>query len=83
VGRKAVSQGVRRHPLLEVGHLGGGMAGARELTCGYRVGSVLAGEQSSLRPRDAILVAQKFKQRGGKHRVAILAQIDLTHRKRI
>src|SRR5215468_4288327 len=33
VSRKAVSQS----PLLEVGHLGGGMAGAGELTCRYRV----------------------------------------------
>src|SRR5215469_17007139 len=73
MGRKAVPQGVRRHALLEVGHLGGGMAGARELTCRYRVGWVLARKQPSLRPRDTIPVAQKFKQRRGKHRVAILA----------
>jgi len=73
MGRKAVPQGVRRHALLEVSHIGSGMAGARKLTCRYRVGWVLARKQPSLRPRDAIPVAQKFKQRRGKHRVAILA----------
>jgi len=30
-----------------------------------------------LRPRDAIPVAQKFKQRRGKHRIAILATLAL------
>jgi hypothetical protein len=32
MGRKAVAQGVRRHAFLEVGHIGGGVAGAIELT---------------------------------------------------
>src|SRR5499427_10515811 len=73
VSRKAVPQSMGCHALLEVGHLGSGMAGARELTCRYRVGWVLARKQPSLRPRDTIPVAQKFKQRRGKHRVAILA----------
>src|SRR4029077_2247072 len=68
---------MRRHALLEVGHLGGGMTGARELTRRYRVSWVLAGKQPSLRPRDAIPVAQKFKQRRRKHRIAILATLAL------
>jgi hypothetical protein len=63
------------HALLEVGHDGGGMTGAGELTCRYRVGWVLARKQPSLRPRDAIPVAQKFKQRRGKHRIAIFATL--------
>jgi hypothetical protein len=75
VSRKTVPQSMGCHALLEVGHHGGGMAGARELTCRYRVGWVLAGKQPSLRPRDAIPVAQKFKQRRGKHRIAILATL--------
>src|SRR5262249_35613685 len=75
VSRKTVSQSMRRHALLDVGHLGGGMAGTRELTCRYRVSWVLARKQPSLRPRDAIPVAQKFKERRGKHRIAILATL--------
>src|SRR5215470_10748985 len=77
VSRKAVPQSMGCHALLEVGHLGSGMAGARELTCRYRVGWVLARKQPSLRPRDAIPIAQKFKQRRGKHRIAILATLAL------
>src|SRR5215831_3239071 len=61
VSRKAVSQSMGRYPLLEVGHLGGGMAGAGELTCRYRVSWVLARKQPSLRPCSAIPVAQKFQ----------------------
>src|SRR5215471_1220932 len=77
MSRKTVSQSMGGHALLEVGHHGGGMAGACELTCRYRVDWVLAGKQPSLRPRDAIPVAQKFKQRRGKHRIAILATLAL------
>jgi hypothetical protein len=36
---------------------------------------VLAWKQPSLRPRDEIPVAQKFKQRRGKHHIAILATL--------
>jgi hypothetical protein len=75
VSRKTVPQSMGCHALLEVGHLGGGMTGARELTCGYRVSWVLARKQPSLRPCDAILVAQKFKQGRGKYRIAILATL--------
>ena len=73
VSRKRMAQSMRCHALLEIGHHGGGMAGAGELTCRYRVGWVLARKQPSLRPRDAIPVTQKFEQRRGKHRIAILA----------
>ena len=32
VGREAMAQGVRRHTLGDLGHIGRGVAGARELT---------------------------------------------------
>src|SRR5215469_10782619 len=74
---KRVPQSMGCHALLEVGHLGSGMAGARELTCRDWIDWVVTRKQPSLRPRDAIPVAQKFKQRGGKHRIAILATLAL------
>jgi hypothetical protein len=77
MGCKRMPQSIRRHALLETGHVGGGVASASELTRRYRVGWVLAREQPSLRSRDAIPVAQKFKQRRGKHRVTILATFAL------
>jgi hypothetical protein len=49
------------------------VAGAREQARRHRVGWVLAGDRPALRPCNAILVAQKFEQHRGKHRVAILA----------
>ena len=77
VGREAVAQGVRRHALGDLRHVGRGVAGARELTCRHRAGRVLAREQPALRPRNAIPVAQKLEQHGGEHRVAILAALAL------
>ena len=44
VGREAVAQGVRRHALGDLGHVGGGMAGASELPRRHRVDRVLARE---------------------------------------
>jgi hypothetical protein len=55
LGRKGVPQSMGSHALLEIGHLGGGMAGGSELTCRYRVGWGLAPKQPSLRPRHVIL----------------------------
>jgi hypothetical protein len=72
-----MSQGVRRHPLGKLGHVSGGVAGARELARRHRVDRVLAGEQPTLRPRNSIPVAQKFEQHRGKHRMAILAAFAL------
>src|SRR6266446_6657503 len=57
MGREAMAQGVRRHPLGNLGHLRRGVAGARELACRHRADPVLAGEQPALRPRNAIPVA--------------------------
>ena len=75
--RKAVTQGVRGHPLADLGHVGRGMAGARELARRHRVDRVLAREQPALWPRNAIPVAQKLEQMRGKHHVAILAALAL------
>jgi hypothetical protein len=64
VGGEAVPERVRRHPLLDLGHVGGSMAGAIELTCGQRQQRIAAREQPGLRPCDAIPVAQQLEQLG-------------------
>ena len=48
VGRKAVAQRVRRHPLGDLGHVSGGMNGAIELTRRERIDPVGPGEQPDL-----------------------------------
>src|SRR6266850_8515860 len=80
VGREAMAQGVRRHPFGDLGHVRGGVAGARELTRRHRVDGVLAGEQPALRPCNAIPVAQEFEQHRGKHRMAVLAALACSTR---
>jgi hypothetical protein len=77
VGRKAVAQGVRRHPLGNLGHVGRSVAGARELACRHRAGRLQSRKQPALRAGNAIPIAQKFEQHRGKHRVAILAAFAL------
>jgi hypothetical protein len=77
VGRKAMAQSVRRHPLGKLGYVSGSLAGARQLARRHRVDGVLAREQPALRPCNAIPVAQKFEQHGGKHRIAIFATLAL------
>jgi hypothetical protein len=42
VGGKAVPQGVQRDALLDLRHLGGGVAGAIELSRGHRLGRIAA-----------------------------------------
>ena len=74
-GGYIVPQGVRRYAFGDLGHVGRGVAGPRELARRHRVGRVLAGEQPALRLRNTIPVAQKREQHRGKHRVAILAAL--------
>src|SRR5260370_34840214 len=61
VGREAVAQGVRRHALADLGHVGCGMAGARGPARLHRADLVLAREQPTLRARNAIPIAQKLQ----------------------
>src|SRR5205085_12134687 len=44
VGGEAVPQGVQRDALIDLRHLGGGMAGAIELARGHRLSRIAAGE---------------------------------------
>ena len=74
---KAMAQCVRRHPLLDLGHGGGGMNGTIELPRRHRQHRIAAGEQPDRRPGDAIPVAQQLQQLWGEHRVAILAPLTL------
>jgi len=61
----------------DLGHVGGSMASAIELTCGQRQQRIAARKQPGLRPRDAIPVAQQLEQLGREHRMAILAPFAL------
>ena len=72
---EAVPQRMRGHALVDLGHLGGGVAGAIELTRRHRIDRVLPGKQPALRPRDAPPVAQKLQQLRREHRVTILAAL--------
>src|ERR1700676_20468 len=51
MGGEAVPQGVQRDALVDVRHLGGGVAGAIELARGHWLGRIAAREQPTLRPR--------------------------------
>jgi hypothetical protein len=62
VGCEAVAQRMRRHPLGDLGHVGGGVNGAVELTRGERVDPVLSGKQPDLGPRDPPPVTQQLQQ---------------------
>src|SRR6267154_3036652 len=77
VGGKAMPQGVRRHPLLDLGHGGGGVNGAIELSRRHRQHRITAGEQPDCGSGDAIPVAQQLQQPWGEHRKAILAPLTL------
>jgi hypothetical protein len=57
VGGEAMPQRVRRHPLLDLGHVGGGMNGAVELARRQRQQPITARELPHRRPRNAIPIA--------------------------
>ena len=57
VGGKAVPQRVWRHPLLDLGQMGGGMNGAVELARRQRQQPITARKQPHRRPRNAIPIA--------------------------
>src|SRR5882724_10425929 len=58
MGGKAVLQRVRGHALADLGHMGGGMTGARELARRHRVDGILSGKQPALGSK---LAAQKVE----------------------
>ena len=67
----------RRHALVDLGHLGCGMAGAVELACRERVAPVPPGKQPALWPRRLPPGAQQFEQMRREHHVAVLAALAL------
>src|SRR5262249_45472913 len=74
---ETVPQCMRRHALVDLGHLGSSVAGAVELPRRHWIDGVLAREQPRLRPCNTIPIPQQLKQLRGKHRVAILAALAL------
>src|SRR5271156_7152709 len=60
--RKAVTKGVRGHRLADLGHLGGGIAGAPELARRHRVDRVHAGKQPPLWACRVVPGAQQLEQ---------------------
>ena len=62
VGGEAVPQGVQRDALVDLRHLGGGMAGAIELARGHRLRRIAARKQPALRPRRLPPGAQQIEQ---------------------
>ena len=65
MGGEAVPQGVRRHALVDLGHIGCGVAGAVELARRHRLDRIAAREQPALRPRDACHQARSSSSRCG------------------
>src|SRR6476620_293907 len=66
-----VPQRVWRHPLLDLGHLGGGVNDAVELARRQRQQPIAAREQPHRRPRNAIPIAEEIEQHWREHRIAI------------
>jgi hypothetical protein len=77
VGGEAVPQGVQRDALVDVRHLGGGVAGAVELARGHRLGRIAAGEQPTSGPRGLPPGPQQVEQARREHDVTVLAAFAL------
>src|SRR6266852_3796764 len=75
--RKAVTKGMRRHGLADLGHVGGGVAGAPELARRHRVDRVHSGKQPPLRACGLVPGAQQLKQMRRQHHVAVFAAFAL------
>src|SRR5450755_1273235 len=77
VSGEAVPQGVERYALVDLGLIGGGMAGAIELARRHRVHPVLSREQPALWPRQLPPGPHQIEQMRGQHDIAILAAFAL------
>ena len=75
--RKAVTKGVRGHPLADLGHLGCGIAGAPELARRHRVDRVHTGKQPPLWACRVVPGAQQLEQMRRKHHVAVFVALAL------
>src|SRR6202042_1764664 len=75
--RKAVTKGVRGNRLVDLGHLGGGIAGAPELARRHRVDRVHSGKQPALGACRLVPGAQQLEQMRRQHHVAILVALAL------
>src|SRR5215216_7229474 len=77
VSGEAVPQGVQRDALVDLRHLGRGVARAIELARGHRLGRIAAGEQPALRTRRLPPVPQQIEQAWRKHDIPVLAALAL------
>src|SRR6266566_8106601 len=75
--RKAVTKRVRGHVLVDLGHVGRGIAGAPELARRHRVDRVHSRKQPPLRACHLVPGAQQLKQMRRKHHVAVLVALAL------
>src|SRR5258708_1762040 len=75
--RKAVTKRVRGHPLVDLGHVGRGMAGARELASRHRVDRVHSGKQPPLWACRLVPGTQQLKQMRRQHYVAVFLALAL------
>src|SRR5664280_1260931 len=75
--RKAVTKGVRGHRLADLGHLGGGVAGAPELARRHRVDRVHSGKQPPLWACRVVPGAQQLEQMRRKHHIAVFVALAL------
>src|SRR5215472_18723123 len=77
MGGEAVPQGMRRHPLADLGALGRGFTAATYLARRHRADRVATRKQPPLWTRNAIPIAQQLQQLRREHRIAILAPLAL------
>src|SRR6266481_6074257 len=75
--RKAVTKGMRGHPLVDLGHVSRGMAGAPELARRHRIDRVHSGKQPPLWTGRLVPGAQQLEQMRREHHVAILVALAL------
>src|SRR6266566_7571461 len=75
--RKTMPKRMWGHALADLGHVGRGVAGARELPCRHGIDWVLSRKQPTLWVRDLVPGAQQLEQMRRKHHVAILATFAL------
>src|SRR5258708_143709 len=77
VGGEGVPEGVARYALVDLGHLGRGMAGAIELACRHRLHTVAPWKQPALRSGRPPPGAQQFEQMWRQHHVPVFAALAL------
>src|SRR5215472_14584678 len=77
VGGEAMPQGVQRDALVDLRHLGSGVAGSIELARGHRLRRIAAREQPALLPRRLPPGAQQVEQTRRQHDGTVLAAFAL------